>query len=56
MNQGSDDLIIKALVGHGETSNMIRDVYGHANEQLKVDTTKQLEAYRKANPGETVTS
>jgi len=55
LNQGIDGLIIKALVGHAETSNMIRDVYGHANEQSKVDTIKQLEEYRKANQGEAVT-
>ncbi|MDN3114288.1 site-specific integrase [Enterococcus faecalis] len=49
LNQGIDGLIIKSLVGHAETSNMIRDVYGHTNEQTKIDTLKLLEEYRKAN-------
>lgn len=47
--QGIDGLIIKSLVGHAETSNMIRDVYGHANEQTKIDTIKRLEEYRQTN-------
>lgn len=52
LNQGIDCLIIKALVGHTETSNVIRDVYGHANEQ----SIKQLEEYRKADQSEAITS
>ncbi|MGX7173331.1 tyrosine-type recombinase/integrase [Enterococcus ratti] len=51
LNQGIDGLIIKSLVGHAETSNMIRDVYGHTNEQTKIDTIKRLEEYRQANQG-----
>lgn len=49
LNQGIDGLIIKSLVGHAETSNMIRDVYGHTNEQTKIETIKRLEEYRQAN-------
>ncbi|MFD2386366.1 tyrosine-type recombinase/integrase [Enterococcus rivorum] len=48
LNQGIDGLIIKSLVGHAETSNMIRDVYGHTNDQTKIDTIKRLEEYRQA--------
>lgn len=42
LNQGIDGLIIKSLVGHAETSNMIRNVYGHTNDQTKIDTLKLL--------------
>lgn len=49
LNQGIDGLIIKSLVGHAETSNMIRDVYGHTNEQTKIETIKRLEEYRQTN-------
>ncbi|WP_339099673.1 site-specific integrase [Candidatus Enterococcus lemimoniae] len=49
LNQGIDGLIIKSLVGHAETSNMIRDVYGHTNEQTKIETIKRLEEYRQAS-------
>ncbi|MBO0473927.1 tyrosine-type recombinase/integrase [Enterococcus ureasiticus] len=49
LNQGVDGLIITSLVGHAETSNMIRDVYGHTNEQTKIETIKRLEEYRQAN-------
>lgn len=52
LNQGIDGLIIKSLVGHAETSNMIRDVYGHTNDQTKIDTLKLLEEYRNANQNE----
>lgn len=52
LNQGIDGLIIKSLVGHAETSNMIRDVYGHTNNQTKIDTLKLLEEYRKSNQNE----
>lgn len=47
LNQGVDGLIIKSLVGHAETSNMIRDVYGHANIDTKIQTIQQLEQFRK---------
>lgn len=49
LNQGIDGLIIKSLVGHAETSNMIRDVYRHTNEQTKIETIKRLEEFRQAN-------
>lgn len=52
LNQGIDGLIIKSLVGHAETSNMIRDVYGHANDHTKIETLKRLEEYRNTKQNE----
>lgn len=49
LNQGVDGLIIKSLVGHAETSNMIRGVYGHTNDQTRIQTIQQLEKYRQSN-------
>lgn len=51
LNQGIDGVLIKSLVGHAETSNMIRDVYGHASEPAKIKAIEQLEQYRQSNHG-----
>ncbi|MFC0234529.1 tyrosine-type recombinase/integrase [Vagococcus entomophilus] len=49
LNNGVDNFIVKSLVGYAETSNMIRDVYGHTNDQTKIDTLKRLEEYRNVS-------
>ncbi|EGO6529084.1 tyrosine-type recombinase/integrase [Enterococcus faecalis] len=49
LNQGIDSLIIKSLVGHVETSNMIRDVYGHTKDPTNIHALKLSEEYRNTN-------
>ncbi len=47
LNHGVDGLIVKALVGHSDTSNMIRDVYGHASDESKVNAISLVDGSRK---------
>ncbi|EGO2633476.1 tyrosine-type recombinase/integrase [Enterococcus faecalis] len=46
LNEGIDELVIKSLVGHAETSNITRNVYGHAKSDKQVETMKLLEEIR----------
>lgn len=47
LNNGVDDLIVKSLVGHAETSEITRNVYGHVNPEVQKETVKHLEDYRQ---------
>ncbi|RSU06208.1 hypothetical protein CBF30_10855 [Vagococcus entomophilus] len=52
LNNGVDNFIVKSLVNYAETSNMIQEVYGHTNDQTKIDTLKPLKEYRNAYQNE----
>lgn len=47
LNNGVDDLIVKSLVGHAETSEITRAVYGHVNPDVQKETVKHLDDYRQ---------
>lgn len=47
LNNGVDDLIVKSLVGHAETSEITRAVYGHVNLEVQKETVKHLNDYRQ---------
>ncbi|MEY8445751.1 hypothetical protein AALA44_06240 [Enterococcus ratti] len=42
-----DDLIVKSLVGHSETSEITQNVYGHVNPKVQKETVKHLDDYRQ---------
>lgn len=47
LNNGVDDLIVKSLVGHAETSEITQNVYGHVNPKVQKETVKHLDDYRQ---------
>ena len=47
LNQGYDELVVKSLVGHAETSNITREVYGHANIAKQIEAVNLLEEIRE---------
>ncbi|MCM6878413.1 tyrosine-type recombinase/integrase [Enterococcus faecium] len=47
LNQGYDELVVKSLVGHAETSNITREIYGHANIAKQIEAVNLLEEIRE---------
>lgn len=47
LNNGVDDMIVKSLVSHAETSEITQNVYGHVNSEIQKETVKHLDDYRQ---------